>query len=108
MSATYAIIADGGRQYRVEPGQQLEVDLRCETKRGQQIEFDQVVALRDENGLQIGRPTLAGVRVVAEVLGPVRGEKIVVQKFKRRKNYRRKQGHRQWYTQVVIRSIETE
>ncbi len=102
----YAIFVDGGRQYRVQEGQELEVDLRCDAKRGQELCFEQVVAIRDERGLQLGRPTVPGARVVAEVLGPVRGKKIIVQKFKRRKNYRRKYGHRQWYTRVVIRKIE--
>ncbi len=101
----YAIIADGGRQYKVHEGQELVIDFR-EVPKGAQLRFDQVLAVSDDQGLQLGRPTLAGVTVVAEVLGAELGEKLYIQKFRRRKNYRRRVGHRQVYTRVRIARIE--
>lgn len=102
----YAIIADGGRQYRVEEGQELEVDYR-EATTGQEIEFCRVLAVSTQGGLQLGQPTLEGVKVMAQVLGITQGDKIYVQKFRRRKNYRRRTGHRQMYTRVRINKIAT-
>lgn len=102
----YAIIEDSGQQFKVEEGQELEVDYR-EASAGEEIRFDRVLAYRDQQGLQVGRPYLGSVCVRAEVLGPVIGPKIVIRKFKRRKNSRRKIGHRQLYTRVRIAKIET-
>ncbi len=73
---------------------------------GDVVEFDQVLAYRDEDGLKIGRPTLDGAKVKAEVIGPTRGPKLVVQKLRRRKNSRRKTGHRQWYVTVKVTEIQ--
>jgi large subunit ribosomal protein L21 len=100
----YAIIEDGGRQFKVEEGQEIEFDYR-EIPGGQQVTFDRVLAFRDDEGLKLGRPTLAGVTVTGEILGPMQGPKLVVQKFRRRKTYRRKTGHRQIYTRVKITKI---
>lgn len=100
----YAIIADGGRQYRVEEGQILEVDYR-EAAKGSEIKFDRVLAVSGGGDTKLGSPTLSGASVSAEVLGTSRGEKLVVQKFRRRKNYRRKNGHRQFYIKVKIGKI---
>lgn len=102
----YAIILEGGRQYRVAEGQELIVDFR-EVENGSQLTFDQVLAVSGANGLQVGKPTVAGASVVAEVVKQVRGPKIFVQKFRRRKNYRRRTGHRQSYTQVRISKIQS-
>jgi large subunit ribosomal protein L21 len=102
----YAIIADSGRQYRVEEGKELVVDYR-DVPHGEQIQFDRVLMISSEAGVQLGKPVLAGVRVTAEVVGPVQGEKIYVQKFRRRKNSRRRTGHRQIHTTVKIAKIET-
>jgi len=101
----YAIIEDGGRQFKIEQGQELEIEYR-DVPSGQQITFDRVLACRDESGLKIGRPALTGATVTAEVLGVTQGPKLTVQKFRRRKNYRRKTGHRQMYTRVKISKIE--
>jgi large subunit ribosomal protein L21 len=101
----YAIIEDNSRQYTVHQGDVLDIDLRDATER-ESVVFDQVLLVRDEEGTRVGTPTVQGARVVATVLGEVKGEKIVVRKFKRRKNYRRKQGHRQRYVRVRIDSIE--
>ena len=101
----YAIIQDGGRQFKVEEGQQLDVDYR-EVSAGDELTFDQVLAYRDEHGLKVGQPTLESATVTAEVLSVAQGPKIVVQKIRRRKNSRRKTGHRQLYTRVRIDEIE--
>ncbi len=96
---------DGGRQFQVEEGQELVVDYR-ELSAGTQFKFARVLALRDESGLKLGRPALDSVSVTAEVLGVVQGPKLVVQKMRRRKNFRRKTGHRQIHTKVKISKIE--
>jgi large subunit ribosomal protein L21 len=101
----YAIIEDQGRQYTVREGDVVRLDLRDATEK-ESIVFDRVLMVRDDNETRVGTPTLAGAKVVATVVGEVKGVKLVVRKFKRRKNYRRKQGHRQHYTQVRIDSIE--
>lgn len=100
----YAIIVDSGRQFKVEEGQELEVDYRDDA-RGTEITFDRVLAVSDEGGFQLGKPSLDGVSVTAEVIGPSQGPKLVVQKFRRRKNSRRKTGHRQLYTRIKISKI---
>lgn len=101
----YAIIADGGRQYRVEEGQELRVDYR-DVPVGQPLHFDKVLALRSDDGLVIGRPTVDGASVTAQAMGPELGKKLVVQKLRRRKNSRRRTGHRQLHTRVRIDKIE--
>ena len=101
----YAIIQDGGRQFKVEEGQQLDVDYR-DLSAGDQLVFDHVLAYRDQQGLKVGQPTLESATVIAEVLSVGQGPKIVVQKIRRRKNSRRKTGHRQIYTRVKINKIE--
>ena len=101
----YAIIDDHGRQYTVREGDILEVDLKDATEQ-ESIVFDRVLMVQADAETRIGKPVVAGAKVVATVLGESKGPKIVVRKFKRRKNYRRKQGHRQHYTKVRIDSIE--
>lgn len=101
----YAIIEDGGRQLKVEPGQEVDVEYR-EAHRGDQVTFDRVLAYRDDDGFRVGQPTLEGAEVTAEVVGPELGPKITVQKLRRRKTFRRKTGHRQLYTRVKIEKIE--
>jgi large subunit ribosomal protein L21 len=102
----YAIIADDGRQYKVAPGDELTIDFREDSSAGDQITFDRVLAYRDESGAQLGQPTIDGATVTAEVLSVEQGEKLVVQKFRRRKNSSRKTGHRQLHTLVRISKIE--
>ncbi|MHB8899237.1 MAG: 50S ribosomal protein L21 [Thermoguttaceae bacterium] len=101
----YAIIEDGGRQFRVEEGQLLEIDYR-DIPTGDQVKFERVLAGRNDAGLKIGTPQLAGASVTAEVVETSQGPKLVIQKFRRRKNSRRKTGHRQLYTKVKISSID--
>ena len=101
----YAIIADGGRQYKVEEGQELTIDFR-ESSAGEQFTFDKVLAVSDGAGdLKLGAPWLEGVSVQAEVIGVEKGQKLVVQKLRKRKNSRRKTGHRSVYTKVKIAKI---
>jgi large subunit ribosomal protein L21 len=102
----YAVFEDGSRQYRVSEGDQLDVDYR-EANAGQQIQFDRVLLYRGSDGVRVGDPTVSNAKVVAEVVDQVRGEKIYVQKFKRRKNYHRRTGHRQDLTRIRIREIVT-
>src|SRR5688572_21611003 len=101
----YAIIAEGGRQYKVQEGQELLLDYR-DVPPGETLRFEKVLAVSGANGLKIGRPLVQGAAVTAEVVGTRMGDKILIQKFRRRKRYRRKQGHRQMYTRVKVRSIE--
>jgi large subunit ribosomal protein L21 len=101
----YAIIDDKGRQYTVRKGDLVDVDLKGAPEQ-QSITFDRVLMVRADGGVKIGTPTIAGAKVVATVLGEVKGKKIIIRKYRRRKNYRRKQGHRQHFTRVRIESIE--
>lgn len=101
----YAIIADGGRQYKVEEGQELELDYR-EVSKGDKLNFDRILAVSHKKGFQLGKPLVEGASVTVEVLGVSQGEKLIVQKFRRRKNSRRKTGHRQLYTKVLIEKIQ--
>jgi large subunit ribosomal protein L21 len=100
----YAIIRDGGRQFKVETGSEVEVDYR-DLPPGTSLTFDEVLAVRDGAGLRFGEPILSGASVQAEVVGVAQGPKLVVQKLRRRKNSRRKTGHRQLYTKVKIGAI---
>ncbi len=100
----YAIIVDGGRQYKVTEGQELVIDYR-DASSGDPLHFDKVVALSNGSKLQLGTPHVGGAKVSAKVLGVVQGPKLVVQKFRRRKTFRRRNGHRQLYTRVQIEKI---
>jgi large subunit ribosomal protein L21 len=101
----YAIIQDGAHQFQVEPGQELDIDYR-DLSAGDELKFERVLAYRDDDGLKIGRPTIESATVTAKVVSAVRGPKLVVQKFRRRKNERRRTGHRQIFTRVVIDKIQ--
>jgi len=101
----YAIIAADGRQYKVHPGDEIQVDLRENVSQGDQVTFDRVLLVSGEGGVQVGKPLVTGATVAAEVLGQEMGDKIYIQKMRRRKNYRRRTGHRQMYTRVRISAI---
>jgi large subunit ribosomal protein L21 len=101
----YAIVVDGGRQLKVQPGQRIDIDLRKELNAGDSFEFTTVLAIGGDEGLKLGTPVLQGAKVTAKVIGTEKGEKIYVQKFRRRKNYKRRTGHRQQYTRVEIAAI---
>ena len=100
----YAIIADGGRQYKVEEGQFLEIDFR-DAEPGSDLTFDRVLAVSDDGGFKLGKPTVEGASVTAKVVEETKGDKIYVQKFRRRKNSRSRTGHRQKYVKVQISKI---
>jgi large subunit ribosomal protein L21 len=100
----YAIVVDGGRQYRVAEGQEFEIDFR-HLAPGSELVFERVLAISKDGKLTIGKPVVKGATVKASVIGPVLGDKIYVQKFARRKNYRRRTGHRSISTKVRIASI---
>ena len=100
----YAIIADGGRQYKVEEGQEVEVDFR-ELAKGDELTFDRVLAVGGDGEVKVGTPQVEGVSVSAEVLGVSFGDKLTIQKFRKRKNSRRRTGHRQMHTRVRINKI---
>lgn len=102
----YAIISDGGRQYKVEEGQELEVDYR-DVPRGDELTFERVLAVSGDAGLEVGSPELSGASVTAEVLGVTLDKKLTIQKLRRRKNSRRRTGHRQMHTKVRISKIQT-
>ncbi|MDD2619446.1 MAG: 50S ribosomal protein L21 [Syntrophomonadaceae bacterium] len=102
----YAIIQTGGKQYKVSEGIILKVE-KLEAEAGDKLVLDQVLMLNDENGnTKIGSPLLDGARVTVEVVEQGRGKKVVVYKYKKRKNYRRKQGHRQPFTKIKVEKIE--
>ena len=102
---SYAIISDSGGQFKVSEGDELDVDYR-ELTTGDTITFDRVLAVNDDDSLKVGTPVVDGASVTAEVLGIKMGPKLVVQKLRRRKNSRRKTGHRQMYTRVKIDKIQ--
>lgn len=101
----YAIIRTGGKQFRVSPGDVVRVPSLSGKNEGDSVEFTEVLAAGDESSVRLGAPTVDGARVTGTVLKNGRGPKIIVFKFKRRKQYKRKQGHRQGFTAVKIEAI---
>ncbi|MFO0264266.1 MAG: 50S ribosomal protein L21 [Planctomycetota bacterium] len=101
----YAIIVDGGHQYKVEEGQTLEIDFREAAEPGSELVFDRVLAVSNGEQFRLGQPTVNGATVTASVIGESKGEKLVVQTFRRRTNSRRRTGHRQKFTLVKITKI---
>jgi large subunit ribosomal protein L21 len=101
----YAIIATDGRQYKVQSGDEIQIDLREDAKEGDQVTFDRVLLVAGGDIVKVGAPAVAGASVAAEVLAQELGEKLYIQKMRRRKNYRRRTGHRQMYTRVRIAAI---
>ncbi len=99
----YAVIKTGGKQVKVVEGQEIFVE-KLDVEAGDTFEFTEVLAVGGENP-QIGTPVVAGAKVVAKVLKQGKDKKIIVYKYKRRKDYHKKQGHRQPYTKLVIESI---
>src|SRR6266542_84508 len=99
----YAVFEDGSRQYRVSEGDFVTLDYR-DVEKGTRLEFNRVRLYQNGEDTRIGQPLVEGTRIVAEVVDHP-STKLVIQKFRRRKNYRRLKGHRQWYTKVQVRSI---
>jgi len=101
----YAIIVTGGKQYKVQQGDVIYVE-KLSAAEGESVTFEQVIAVSKDNGITVGTPTVSGAKVVGKVEKHGKGEKVIVFKYKPKKYYRRKQGHRQPYTKVVIEKIE--
>ena len=99
----YAIIATGGKQYRVSEGDVIYIE-KIDAQVDSTVSFD-VLLVGNDGDVKIGTPVVEDVKVEGKVVGQIRGEKIVVYKYKSKKNYRRKQGHRQPYTKVEITKI---
>ena len=102
----YAVIKTGGKQYKVSEGDRLRIE-RIEGNVGDTVSFRDVLLVGEGEEVRIGSPVLEGVSVEAEILAHGRGKKILVFKKKRRKGYRRLRGHRQDYTEVLVKSIKT-
>jgi large subunit ribosomal protein L21 len=101
----YAIIETGGKQYKVQAGDVIFVE-KLSANEGDSFTFDRVLAVSGDKGFSTGSPLLAGATVTGKVEKHVKGEKIIVYKYKPKKNYHRKQGHRQPYTKVTIEAIK--
>lgn len=100
----YAVIKSGGKQYRVQEGQTLKLE-KLEVATGESLDFDQVLLVADGEDVKVGAPLVDGAKVSAEIVSHGRGEKIRILKFRRRKHSMRRQGHRQWFTEVKITGI---
>jgi len=100
----YAIIETGGKQYKVTPGQTIDVE-RLEVAEGNTVELDRVLFIADGDRVTVGKPTIEGAKVIATSQGEGKGKKIIVFKFKPKVRYRRKMGHRQLYTRLTVDKI---
>ena len=101
---TYAIIETGGKQYRVEQGTRLKVE-SLPVEKGKEISLEKVLLLATDAGVQVGKPTVSGAKVTAEVMAQDRGPKIIVFKKRSKKTYKKTMGHRQNYTELLIKTI---
>jgi large subunit ribosomal protein L21 len=101
----YAVVRTGGKQLRVAPGDAVRVE-KLEGAVGDRVELDEVLLVAGDGEAKIGKPLVAGAKVVGVITAQGRGEKITIFKMKRRKGYRRKAGHRQYYTEVRVDEIE--
>jgi large subunit ribosomal protein L21 len=99
----YAVVRTGGKQYTVREGDLIQTD-RID---GEVVEFRDVLLVRGEKTFKVGTPTVSRARVLGKIIEQGKAKKIVVFKMKRRKNVRRKMGHRQWYTKLMISEIKT-
>lgn len=103
----YAVVDDRSMQYRVQPGDRIQIHFRADAEPGATVTFDKVCLIGGSGEARVGTPYLAGARVTGKVLqGEVKGEKLVVAKFRRRKNSRRRTGFRARFTEVEIQSID--
>lgn len=100
----YAIIQTGGKQYRVQEGDVLTIE-KLDAAEGAEVEFDQVLTVVKDGSIEIGKPVVAGAKVTGKVVAQGKAKKILVFKYKAKSNYRRRQGHRQPFTKVVIEKI---
>jgi large subunit ribosomal protein L21 len=100
----YAVIVSGGKQHRVQEGEILRLE-KLEAATGDTVEFDQVLMVANGGDFTIGAPLISGAKVKAEILSHGRADKVTIIKFRRRKHSLKRQGHRQWYTDVKITGI---
>jgi len=100
----YAIVETGGKQYKVTPGQTLDIE-RLDVSEGDTVELDKVLLIDDDGKVKVGTPLVKGAKVMATSQGEGRGKKIIVFKYKSKVRYRRKKGHRQPYTRLTIDEI---
>jgi large subunit ribosomal protein L21 len=103
----YAVIQTGGKQYRVAPGDMVKVE-KLEGEKGDPVTFDKVLLTSDGEDIHLGNPYLEGARVLGRITGHGKNRKIIVFKYKRRKGYRKKQGHRQNFTLIQVDNIESK
>jgi len=102
-----AIVETGGKQYQISPGSIIRIE-KLKAKKGEEVVLDKVLMIKeDDSETLVGNPVIAKARVTAEVLRQDRAKKIIVYKFKRRKNYHRKYGHRQAFTELKIKEIQS-
>ena len=102
----YAIVEINGQQFKAEQGKKLFVHHIKDAKEGQSVEFDKVLLVDNDGNVQVGAPTVEGAKVVCEVVSPlVKGDKVIVFHMKRRKDERKRNGHRQQFTQVEIKQV---
>ena len=102
----YAIVEINGQQFKVEEGKKIFVNHIKDVEAGKTVEFDKVLLLDNEGTVKVGAPTVEGAKVVVEVVNPlVKGDKVIVFKMKRRKDYRKKNGHRAQFTKVEVKQV---
>ncbi len=101
----YAIVEDSGTQFKVEPGDKLEIDLRPLAEGATTLTFDKILLVSNDSGVKIGQPVVAGATVTAKIIGEMKADKIFVERFTRRKGFHRRFGHRQRYIGIQIESI---
>ena len=102
----YAIVEINGQQFKVQQGAKLFVNRIKDAEAGQTVEFDKVLLVDNEGAVAVGAPTVEGAKVVVEVVNPlVKGDKVIVFKMKRRKDSRKKNGHREQFTQVEVKQV---
>ena len=102
----YAIVEINGQQFKVEQGKKLFVNHIKDAEAGKTVEFDKVLLIDNEGAVKVGAPNVEGAKLVVEVVNPlVKGDKVIVFKMKRRKDYRKKNGHRQQFTEVEVKQV---
>ena len=101
----FAVIKTGGKQYLVQPGDKIKIE-KLDTKEGKEVIFSDVLLLEKSKKLEIGNPLVVGAKVTAKVVRHFRGEKLIIFKYKPKKRYKRKIGHRQEHTEVEILKVE--
>ncbi|HCL68610.1 MAG TPA: 50S ribosomal protein L21 [Gammaproteobacteria bacterium] len=102
----YAVIETGGKQHRVTEGELIRVE-KIEAETGSIIDFDRVLMVGEGETIKVGTPVVDGAKVSAEVVQHGRGDKVTILKFKRRKHHMKRQGHRQWFTEIKVTAINS-